>query len=267
MTLLRRQHAAAPVALLLSGCGLFLEGPKPDASTGQADANLDAAVNLTDASMDAPTVPDSFIADAPVLDAPTLDALALDATPDAFMPPMCVPQLEVCNAVDDDCDGPVDEAPLDCRVIGGVMCQRIETPHGLYLLCNGARSRESARTFCESVTMFGGSFGLVSLEARAEAEALHLAIGPRAEAAWIGMTRVPGSPLLPGQFQWDSGATFADPETSWAPGEPNNRASPKPGVEDCVEVFLNRPPTFMDGNWNDVGCAGHPTMFICEESP
>lgn len=297
MTLLRRQHAAAVVALGLSGCGLFLEGPKPDAGRGgPADANLDATMRHADASIDVPTLRDSFArADAPdtqtsdaldalaMSDASTIDAFASDAfandafspdvfapdaaAPDAFVPVMCIAHPEVCNAIDDDCDGETDEVPLDCRVIGSVMCQRIETPRGRYLLCDGAGSRESARAFCEGVTMFGGTFALVSLETRMEAEALHSAIGTRPESAWIGMVRVPGSSPVLQQFQWDSGAPIVALETSWALGEPNNARSFAPGVEDCVEVFLSRPPTFLAGNWNDVSCAGHPTMFICEESP
>ena len=276
--------ACALAVMSTSGCGLFLEGPRQarGSDTGvQADAGIDAAIR-GDASMDAggrdaardvgldvgldaPTVPGDARHDAPEMFDARLDAfrssdahLALDAY---AVPDTCAARTpEVCNGLDDDCDGPADDM-IDCRTLAGVLCQRVETPRGVYLLCASTVQWDGARELCRAITDEGYSFDLVSFETNAEAVALDEALGRRSDSAWIGLRWARSGGL--DAFVWASDEPLDSSETSWALNEPNNAT----GNEYCVEAFLSRPPTRSEGNWNDVNCENPRPMFLCERLP
>jgi hypothetical protein len=80
-----------------------------DAWAGRADAFVpgpDAAALLPDAAAPDATAPDAALPDAALPDALAPDGPLPDAAP---LPDACVAGVEVCNGVDDDCDGEIDE--------------------------------------------------------------------------------------------------------------------------------------------------------------
>jgi hypothetical protein len=90
------------LALLLAACDDAAEHPA-DHDASLPDAAPDARVadaHVPDAA------PDALPPDAAPPDAQPVDALLPDAAPDATP---CIPADEVCNGVDDDCDGHADE--------------------------------------------------------------------------------------------------------------------------------------------------------------
>ena len=256
-----RLEQSALVALFAfggSGCGFFLEGPQPDASV--VDERLDAARSL-DASMDA-TVAFDAGRDAPDarMSVEPDAVVALDAVvvPDAFEAPdgyqvpdaPCVMRSELCNDLDDDCDGIADE---EC-----VPCEELRFLGGLYLYCRGARTWQGARNFCQSVVNASGeTFDLVSLETPAERTALTAAVllrSPPMLGAWIGLRQPMGGTMA---FRWvRDESSVPDSDLRWVPGEPNNGGAD--GGEDCVHAYPS-------GFWNDTLCsADYIESFVCE---
>jgi hypothetical protein len=92
-------------------------GPPTRLPIGGADAGLDA--EPPDAE-----VPDAELPDAEVPDAEPPDAEIPDATvapePIEPGPRPCIPHVEICNGVDDDCDDIVDEVPPEACSGGGM---------------------------------------------------------------------------------------------------------------------------------------------------
>lgn len=145
---------------------------------------------------------------------------------------------EICNVLDDDCNGIVDDPP-ECPD-----CIDFEAPGGVVVdLCFRARPWSEARTRCQEQ---GGE--LVSIHDPETAEALMWApldlLG--AEEVWIGLSDA----AVEGDFVWSDGSPL-DFEAWFEEG-------PTPGPEgelrDCV---LSRP-----GGWIDAVC-DEPRPFVC----
>ena len=96
-----------------AACGLVKDSPAPDASGRDAAGTSDggAPVVASDATPDAATDAGRGFVDAG-RDAAG-DGPAADADARADIPPPCLPEPEVCNGTDDDCDDETDEG-LDC---------------------------------------------------------------------------------------------------------------------------------------------------------
>ncbi len=100
------------------------KGPPTDAV--ELDGPVDAAMPVDVVEPDVPT-PDGPLPDGPAPDGPQPDGPIADAAPDmAPDAPGCVPEAEVCDGVDNDCDEAVDEGATcanfvedQCRVFFG----------------------------------------------------------------------------------------------------------------------------------------------------
>ena len=169
-----------------------------------------------------------------------------DCDDDCFF---CHPRMpaDLCDARDNDCDGPIDES---CT------CTPIEIPTGRYIACHGlAVSWDTARATCMTFRM-----DLVVLRTDAENDALNAELESIAPGWtwWIGATDRDDED----EWFWVDGGQFTDcsgigacdctaGDCNWASNEPNDRMG-----EDCGSI---RP----DGDWNDVDCAER-LSFVCE---
>lgn len=166
---------------------------------------------------------------------------------------------EVCNAIDDNCDGSVD------RKDGESVCPSDCTPHRfeghVYLMCNNTRSWMRARNFCRDDTdgVTAELVAITTLEEDLFVESLVTMRpeggDPWATAAWIGLTD--NGPEEEGMHRW----TMRDEEAiyfRWADGEPND--GELFANEDCV-FMINR----VGAGWNDNRC-NESRRFVCESN-
>lgn len=156
-------------------------------------------------------------------------------------------QLEVCDAVDNDCDGGVDEFSAMNTTCNG--CRAILSDPRVYYLCSNPLDWSAARLACQTR---GNGTDLVVLHSKAEQDLLVAEIlSVPAEAAgawWLGL----GDAALEATFVWIDGTPLDF--TAWGMGEPNNFMV----EEDCAQFATGVP-----GQWNDLACAT-PMFYICE---
>jgi hypothetical protein len=142
------------LAVAAAGCGrTALEPIGPNSDAAAKDRPADLSTDRIDAPRD--IVPDMATEHPPDLSPP----------PDA---PGCVPKPEICNGVDDDCDGDVDEdqPPIPCPGSGFRFCvggQYAECPRRCQVCVPGSQ-RTCITTFCtfwgsQSCANDGMSFG------------------------------------------------------------------------------------------------------------
>lgn len=148
---------------------------------------------------------------------------------------------EVCDAIDNDCDGLVDEPAATNAECGG--CSLFESGSSGYAICADAASWTEAQTQCEET--FGGT--LVVIDSPAENTAVLALVAEDVPSLWIGFSDLETE----GTFAWADG-TPVD-HTNWNAGEPNDAA----GNEDCAQLAQ------ATGYWNDFDCA-MALPFICE---
>jgi hypothetical protein len=154
--------------------------------------------------------------------------------------PMVHPGIEeVCDSVDNDCDGLVDEASPSNTSCNG--CGLGMQGDHAYYYCPGPATFADARTSCMS---FGGD--LVVIGDQAEQDFLlgqPLTAGPN----YIGLS----DEAVEGTFVWVDGSALVF--SAWNTGEPNDALE----GEDCVQLAV------PDGVWNDIACAT-ASPFVCE---
>jgi hypothetical protein len=144
---------------------------------------------------------------------------------------------EVCNGIDDDCSGLVDDSPAcpcPTRVIDGVSFE----------LCDLPMPWQQAAGFCMAK---GGVLARIDGAAQSEAlfrEARRLNSKSR---WWIGLN----DRSEEGRFEWLDGAAVT--YTGWSSKEPNNGTC----NQDCAALKKKG-----DGRWHDTHC-GQPQPFIC----
>ncbi len=148
---------------------------------------------------------------------------------------------EVCDGVDEDCDGDVDSE----AVCGYPMSQR--DGHG-YLFVTTMANWEDARASCYAL----GEYHLVTLATDAE----DLWVDTEADAIstakwWLGYNDIPTE----GDWAWEDGSTHL--YTNWYPGEPNDGLGG--GTEDCALFNRFHPAQ----GWNDEPCTD-VIRYICE---
>jgi len=146
---------------------------------------------------------------------------------------------EVCNGVDDDDDGAIDEYSAqnsrcnDCRyrlVSGGTE---------VLSMCTNPLPWPLAAAYC--ATLGGDLASIHSSEDNAAVDAMSTD-----RAAWIGFTDV----VSEGVWYWVDGSQTDF--TAWADGEPNNTN----GAEHCAAMRTEDP------SWNDLPCDS-AEAFVC----
>ena len=112
-----------------------------------------------------------------------------------------------------------------------------------YLLCEGPKTWEQARAFCQS-----RGADLIVIDDEQENEFI---TGSGLPTAWIGLSDRDEE----GTFAWVDGTT---PETTyWNTDEPNDSG----GTEDCGGIFTEGETA---GMWNDFDCSSE-RAFVCED--
>jgi lectin-like protein/putative metal-binding protein len=150
---------------------------------------------------------------------------------------------EICDGIDTDCDGLVDEASAANTSCNG--CDLFDIGGRSYALCSGGAPFDAARTACAAFTG-----DLLRLDDEAEQAAVVALPEPPAVpgGGWLfGLTDMASE----GTFLWIDGGGLDF--THWNAGEPNDAG----GNEDCAEMDLSV------GIWNDVPC-GDARAFVCE---
>lgn len=154
---------------------------------------------------------------------------------------------EVCDALDNDCDGGIDEYPAgELAACDG--CRAIVGTTSTYYFCGTPEvAWDPARTRCK--TLLGD---LVIVNDMDE----HLFLTDQLAGTsrwWIGLSDIASE----GQFVWIDNSPAAGLKL-WANAEPDNADADVPGSADCVAMndgFL--------GFWHDEACADVHGM-ICE---
>jgi len=187
----------------------------------------------------------------------------------------CVPTVppdEICDGIDNDCHGGIDDqgvCPAGC--VGAV-----DSDHR-YLLCTGpgdtTYSRLDAHTACgDDGDAMGITLDLVRVNS-AEEEAFLLgliAANHVTGGVWNGASDSSSSGIgsTEGTWVWGSttngvtfykdGAPVMNRYNDWAPGEPDNGGT---GTAENCAIF----DPALDWQWNDVNCLQKYASFICEE--
>ncbi|MCU0673123.1 MAG: MopE-related protein [Myxococcota bacterium] len=157
---------------------------------------------------------------------------------------------EVCNGVDDDCDGSIeDECGADCR--GAVSGGRF------YVFCNRTnRDYGEGSSDCGGIGTMAGSSGmdLVSINSSTEQTFVQTAaLAISMNEWWIGLYRTGG--MMP-MWTWEDGSSA--PQTSAAAPPPyNNWAVVEPdGSGACARMLTT-------GQWGDRNCNDN-LRYVCE---
>ena len=147
---------------------------------------------------------------------------------------------EACNAVDDDCDGAVDD-PAACG------CAVFERAGHVYLFCNAAQSWTGARDYCAA-----RGYALATVDDGGENTWItDTALGISDEPWWIGLNDRGAE----GTFTWVSGTGSS--YRNWASGQPNDWFG-----QDCVNIERGGDR----GRWGDAECS-ESKPFVCEAAP
>ena len=260
------------IAVLLAGCAVDPSGI-PGRNAEDDAAITDAATDLF--VPDGPVTPDlgrdlGMRDFGPEVDMAMEDDLGVDMGPPDMGPPDLGPpdlgppdmgppdmfrdggcgMAEVCNAVDDDCDGNIDENPGGPRGENACPdCTRAVSPGGVtYQICPISRGWFDAVNTCRS---FG--YELASPETAAEDTFLDSVL-ISGDDYWIALNDDDDE----GTFEWEDRpadrplGSFDD----WQSGEPNGGA-----FDDCVRIELD---TLQ---WRDTDCEGldaADNFYACE---
>jgi len=281
-----RTPTLRPLALaslvLTSGC-LFDEAPSCSIGGDLCPSGfvcIDRACAVPGPAVDRGPVPDGRPDGAPTDGAPPdvqadagpdrgPDARPVDARPVDMAPPDMRPICaeEVCNGLDDDCDGRVDEELALCANIPLDQCTWRHRAHHSYLFCNRPVPEAEAvdrctRQYglamavpdtCDESDWLWATGNLVPTPNDWESNA-------RGRSWWLGMRL--GEPDDGATIGRTDGADTALPDGGcWASGEPDDVLL----GESCINLLYNT--VTDDFGWNDETCgfnAGNPVNVLCE---
>ncbi len=234
---------AALFALLLAGCSLQSGALLPD-----DDPDRDAGEGETGTPPDDAAPPDSRVRDSARFDsaAPPDSSVVVDAVADVPADgPMdtgspCVPVMETCNAVDDDCDSEIDEDGCDCD-------RELHDGH-VYLFCTGGRTFDQSTSDCAS-----WGYHMIFIDDGAEQTFAWDAASRRiAGDWWIGLSDLTVEDRyewLDGTVVWDGGPLRYHAFRGGAPDDTS--------TEDCFEMDVS------GGVWAGATCSQFQP-FVCE---
>ena len=161
--------------------------------------------------------------------------VAIDAGTDTGVIASCMASDETCNALDDDCDGTVDETGCTCRR---------ETYGGhVYLFCTGSQPWTNAQADCR-----GWGYDLVTIGDDGENGFVRMNLSGD---TWIGLN----DRRSEGNYDWSDGSPFG--YEHWRDPDAPRGA---PAERDCAEMDP------ASGDWLDVDCAG-TRPYVCEVDP
>jgi len=151
---------------------------------------------------------------------------------------------ERCDALDDDCDGAVDE--------GACSCDTETWGDHVYQLCESSKSWTNASTACSDE-----GYHLVTIDdASEESFVVEHAVGLLSGATWIGLN----DRSTEGSFVWEDGATVG--YTNWGLLQPDDGLALLPS-EDCAAISI--PVVGLLTSWSDEEC-GSSFDYLCEAS-
>jgi len=154
---------------------------------------------------------------------------------------------EICNAIDDDCDGVADSTNV-CP------CPVEYWPDTLhpYLFCETAGTWYDADFACQAV-----DYRLVTFDSQIELEwTTNTATSYNVNEWWLGFT----DESIEGSWEWVDGSVVS--YINWCSGEPNNSHGFEcyaDGAEDCAMLNWG-----AGGCWNDYPCHCDMPFYICE---
>jgi hypothetical protein len=155
---------------------------------------------------------------------------------------------EVCDTVDNDCDGGIDEYPAVDMFGACNGCTAIVGPSSTYYFCTPTRDWDGARAHCK--TLLGD---LVVIGDAMERAYLYELFADPAQRWWVGL----GDLANEGQFVWVDGSALNPDIPIWGAKEPDNSDADVIGPANCVDMG-----PALDG-WRDESCSD-THAFICE---
>jgi hypothetical protein len=158
---------------------------------------------------------------------------------------------EVCDGIDNNCNGEVDENACPEKCTGFVADGKS------YMACMTSTSENKGAAECEAQGMRLVWIDSAQQNAALLAEIERIGIGPGYDqsAIFIGATDAEQE----GHWHWIGGADFwlggsagmplADAYVNWGAGRPNQGTN-----ENCAVMQLTLSPEGMPGEWNDAPC-------------
>jgi hypothetical protein len=242
--------------------------PLADASASEGQGG---ALGLAGAAAGGPPSPDARL-DAGLAAAAGDDAGDAAAPAPADAAAACSRQAELCDGLDNDCDGSSDEGNACAGTCAGFALEG----HG-YMFCSDSVVRDDAAGRCEQQGMHLAwietpeeneflveRIAAADVPAAADEEILTYLGGSDADVEgswlWRGTATIPNSfQFWQGQAADNGGRSVGGAYANWSPTEPNNTD----GDENCAVLSVLGNNNRLPGNWDDRACDS-ALPFVCE---